>query len=637
MASPISPRTVALREITQRPVRVIARPEENGVQQPTSAWYGIEHLRPAPDARQAAEGRLRQARRGHPARQEARHRHRADRRAGHQGMGDVARRHALHALVPAADRPHRREARRLPQLRRERARRSRRSRGEQLIQSEPDASSFPSGGLRATWEARGYTAWNPASARCSSSRPAASSTLCIPSVFIGYNGEALDEMTPLLRSSDVLSHEGDASCSSCIGDKGVLRVIHHARRRAGVLPDRPRALRAAPRPRHGRPLARRRAAAARPAARGPLLRWHPRARAGLHREVEHELYKLGVPIVTRHNEVAPSPVRDGADLRRDRHRRRPQPAGDVGAAQGRAAPWPAGASLHEKPFAGINGSGKHCNWSMAITADNALDGINLLKPGKTPHQNLRFLLFLAAVLKGVHKHAGLLRAGIATSGNEHRLGANEAPPAIISVVPGRDAHAGHRGHRRRQDGAKSAEQAHAQARRRPSCPKSSRTTPTATARRRSPSPARSSSSAPSARRSRIAFPVMLLQRRGGRGHRRDHRRARARSSRRPRASTTPCSRSCARRSRRRRPCASRATTTPTSGSTEAAEARPAQPAPHAGSARAAARPKSRKALFTALGILTDVGAREPLPRAHRALREGHPDRAAHAAARWSTR
>ena len=152
-------------------------------------------------------------------------------------------------------------------------------------------------------------------------------------------------------------------------------------------------------------------------------------------EVEYELYRLGVPIVTRHNEVAPcqfemAPVFEETDIATDHNQLVMAILRKVATRHGLAA------LLHEKPFAGINGSGKHCNWSMSVASDNELDGVNLLKPGKTPHQNLRFLLFLAAVLKAVYKHQGLLRAGVATSGNEHRLGANEAPPAIISVFLG---------------------------------------------------------------------------------------------------------------------------------------------------------------------------------------------------------
>lgn len=304
----------------------------------------------------------------------------------------------------------------------------------QLVQGEPDASSFPSGGLRSTFEARGYTAWNPASP-VFIAEWAGVKTLCIPTVFVGYNGEALDELTPLLRSSDALSAKS-IELLELLGDKGVYRVYttlgpeqeyflidraHFALRPDLVMTGR--TLIGAPPP------------------RGQQLEDHyfggiPERVQACIAEVEHELYKLGVPIVTRHNEVAPSqfemaPRFEETDVAVDHNQlvmamlRRVALRHDLQAL------------LHEKPFAGINGSGKHCNWSMSIAADDPeLDGVNLLKPGQTPHQNVRFLLFLAAVLKGVHKHAGLLRAGIGTSGNEHRLGANEAPPAIISVFMG---------------------------------------------------------------------------------------------------------------------------------------------------------------------------------------------------------
>jgi|tagenome__1003787_1003787.scaffolds.fasta_scaffold20974749_2 glutamine synthetase len=304
----------------------------------------------------------------------------------------------------------------------------------QLIQSEPDASSFPSGGLRATWEARGYTAWNPASP-VFIAEWAGVKTLCIPSVFIGYNGEALDELTPLLRSSDALSDRA-IGLLELLGDKGVQRVFttlgpeqeyflidrgHFALRPDLVMAGR--TLIGAPPP------------------RGQQLEDHyfggiPERIQACIAEVEYELYKLGVPIVTRHNEVAPSqfemaPRYEETDVAVDHNQL-------VMATLRRVAlRHNLQALLHEKPFAGINGSGKHCNWSMSVAADNPdLDGYNLLKPGQTPHQNLRFLVFLAAILKAVHKYAGLLRAGIGTSGNEHRLGANEAPPAIISVFMG---------------------------------------------------------------------------------------------------------------------------------------------------------------------------------------------------------
>ena len=306
--------------------------------------------------------------------------------------------------------------------------------GEQLIQSEPDASSFPSGGLRATWEARGYTAWNPASP-VFIAEWAGVRTLCIPSVFIGYNGEALDEMTPLLRSTDALSAKA-IELLSLLGDKGVTRVsttlgaeqeyflidrAHFAMRPDFVM--------------GGRSLI------GAPPSRGQQLEDHyfggiPERVQACIAEVEYELYKLGVPIVTRHNEVAPSqfemaPRFEETDVAVDHNQL-------VMATLRRVAlRHHLQALLHEKPFAGINGSGKHCNWAMSVhSANKTLDGANLLKPGKTPHHNIRFLAFLAAVLKAVHEHAGLLRAGIATSGNEHRLGANEAPPAIISVFMG---------------------------------------------------------------------------------------------------------------------------------------------------------------------------------------------------------
>src|SRR4051812_20327087 len=304
----------------------------------------------------------------------------------------------------------------------------------QLIQSEPDASSFPSGGLRATWEARGYTAWNPASpvfiVESGTTR-----TLCIPSVFIGYNGEALDEMTPLLRSSDILSAKAIALLE-VLGDTGVQRVYTTLgaeqeyflidRAHFALRPDLVMAGRSLP---------------GAPPPRGQQLEDHyfggiPERIQACISEVEHELYKLGVPIITRHNEVAPcqfemAPRFEETDVAVDHNQLVMATLRRVALRHGLQA------LLHEKPFAGINGSGKHCNWSMSIAADNPeIDGNNLLKPGQTPHQNVRFLVFLAAVLRAVHKHAGLLRSGIGTSGNEHRLGANEAPPAIISVFMG---------------------------------------------------------------------------------------------------------------------------------------------------------------------------------------------------------
>ncbi|MEX1186335.1 MAG: glutamine synthetase III [Gemmatimonadaceae bacterium] len=304
---------------------------------------------------------------------------------------------------------------------------------EQLIQSEPDASSFPSGGLRATWEARGYTAWNPASP-VFIAEWAGVRTLCVPSVFIGYNGEALDEMTPLLRSSDALSQKA-VELLEILGDD-VHRVYTTLgpeqeyflidRTQFALRPDLVMA---------GRTLV------GAPPARGQQLEDHyfggiPERVQACIAEVEYELYKLGVPIKTRHNEVAPcqfemAPVFEETDVACDHNMLVMSTLRRVALRHGLQA------LLHEKPFAWINGSGKHCNWSMQVRSDDPrLDGANLLKPGETPHQNVRFLIFLAAALQGLHKHAGLLRAGIASSGNEHRLGANEAPPAIISAFMG---------------------------------------------------------------------------------------------------------------------------------------------------------------------------------------------------------
>ena len=433
MASPITPRTDALRQVTQRPVRITMRPEENGIQQPTSAWYGANTLGLRQMATKLPKDIYKKLA--------------ASIRLGKKLDTDIAPvvaqvikewaisrgvTHFTHWFQPQTGLTAEKHDAFLSFD--DKGAPIESFSGEQLIQSEPDASSFPSGGLRATWEARGYTAWHPASP-VFISETGGVKYLCIPSVFIGYNGEALDEMTPLLRSSDVLSARA-IELLEAIGDKGVLRVnttlgveqefflidrAHFALRPDLVMAAR--SLVGAPPP------------------RGQQLEDHyfggiPERVQACISEVEFELYKLGVPIVTRHNEVAPSqfemaPFFEDSDIAVDHNH-------VVMAVLRKVAPRHGlQAIVHEKPFAGVNGSGKHCNWSMAIASDNALNGTNLLKPGKTPHQNVRFLLFLAAVLKGVHKHAGLLRAGIASSGNEHRLGANEAPPAIISAFLGK--------------------------------------------------------------------------------------------------------------------------------------------------------------------------------------------------------
>jgi glutamine synthetase len=300
--------------------------------------------------------------------------------------------------------------------------------GAQLIQSEPDASSFPSGGMRTTFEARGYTAWDPSSPIFIVDGPNGK-TLCVPSVFISYHGDALDNKTPLLRSMEALS-ERALSVLRLFGDQASDRVVPTVgpeqeyflvdRAFYALRPDLVSA---------GRTLV-----GSRP-PKGQELEDHyfgsikDRILAFM-QESEHELFKLGIPIKTRHNEVAPSqyetaPIFEEANVASDHNQVVMETMNRVARRHQLAL------LLHEKPFAGINGSGKHCNWSLMDS-----HGRNLLEPGATPERNLQFLVFLMAVLKGVHRRAGLLRAAIASSGNDHRLGANEAPPAIISVFLG---------------------------------------------------------------------------------------------------------------------------------------------------------------------------------------------------------
>jgi glutamine synthetase len=306
--------------------------------------------------------------------------------------------------------------------------------GAQLIQSEPDASSFPSGGMRTTFEARGYTAWDPSSP-VFIMEAGGISTLCVPSVFISYHGDALDEKTALVRSVEVLSNRA-VELLHTIGQTGAKRVVPTlGAEQEYFLIDR-----AFYNLRPDLVMAGRTLVGGQP-PKGQQLEDHyfgsiPARVLAFMAEMEHELYKLGIPVKTRHNEVAPSqfetaPIFEEVNISTDHNQLTMEVLRKVAQRHGMAC------ILHEKPFAGVNGSGKHNNWSMAVTASgNELDGQNLLDPGKTPHQNLRFLLVVMAILKGVQKHAGLLRAGIASSGNDHRLGANEAPPAIISVFLG---------------------------------------------------------------------------------------------------------------------------------------------------------------------------------------------------------
>jgi glutamine synthetase len=303
----------------------------------------------------------------------------------------------------------------------------------QLIQSEPDASSFPSGGMRSTFEARGYTAWDPSSPMFLLGTRSGT-TLCIPSAYLSWHGQALDEKTGLLRSMEavgkavakVLATVGESQfqrVTSTVGAEQEYFLVDRA-----FVPLRPDLM-----------VAGRTVLGAAP-PKGQQLEDHyfgsiPPRVAAFMGEFEHELYQLGVPCKTRHNEVAPAqfetaPIFEEAHLAADHN----QLTMEVMRRVARRHNFEC--LFHEKPFAGINGSGKHLNWSLAA---RRVDGSweNLLEPGETPEGNLRFLLMASAVMRGVHRHAGVIRAAISGAGNDHRLGANEAPPAIISVFLGK--------------------------------------------------------------------------------------------------------------------------------------------------------------------------------------------------------
>ena len=300
--------------------------------------------------------------------------------------------------------------------------------GKELIKGEPDASSFPSGGLRATFEARGYTAWectSPAFVR----QDAGGATLCIPTAFCSYTGEALDQKTPLLRSMEAINKEalrllrlfGNTTSKKVTPSVGAEQeyflvdaekfeqrkdLIYTGRTLFGAMPPKGQEL-----DDHYFGTIRQRI-------------------ASFMRDVNIQLWKVGVTAKTQHNEVAPAqhelaPIYSEANIAVDQNQLTMQTLKRVACQHGMKC------LLHEKPFAGVNGSGKHNNWS--ITTD---DGINLLEPGKTPHENTQFLLVLACILKAVNVHADLLRESAADPGNDHRLGANEAPPAIISIFLG---------------------------------------------------------------------------------------------------------------------------------------------------------------------------------------------------------
>ena len=299
--------------------------------------------------------------------------------------------------------------------------------GKELVRGEPDASSFPSGGLRATCEARGYTAWDPTSYAF-----VKDDVLCIPTAFVSYTGEALDKKTPLLRSMNALSGQAirilklfgkDVDyVSTTVGPEQeyfLIKKEDYEARQDLILT--------------GRTLF------GAPSAKGQELEEHyfgvirPEVSAFM-KELDEELWKLGVPAKTKHNEVAPcqhelAPIYDTTNVAIDHNLLTMEMMKKIAPKYGLVC------LQHEKPFEGVNGSGKHNNWSLSTTEENLLD------PGDTPMENLQFLVFLAAVIKAVDEYADLLRTSVATPGNDHRLGANEAPPAIISIFVGEELEA----------------------------------------------------------------------------------------------------------------------------------------------------------------------------------------------------
>jgi glutamine synthetase len=298
--------------------------------------------------------------------------------------------------------------------------------GKELIQGEPDASSFPSGGLRATFEARGYTAWDPTSPAFIV-ETAAGCYLSIPTAFASWTGEALDTKIPLLRSMNALEKQAQRALG-LFGVKSGRVTATCGPEQEFFLVDQEFFYRRPDLLTTGRTLI-----GAKP-PRGQELEDHyfgsiPDRVLAFMMEVERELYRLGVPVKTRHNEVAPgqfemAPIYENANLAADHQQLMMITLRKVAPRYGLAA------LLHEKPFAGVNGSGKHLNWSLGT------ESANLLEPGDTPHDNMQFLFFCTAVLRAVDRHQDLLRASVAHAGNDHRLGANEAPPAIISVFLG---------------------------------------------------------------------------------------------------------------------------------------------------------------------------------------------------------
>jgi glutamine synthetase len=299
--------------------------------------------------------------------------------------------------------------------------------GKELVKGEPDASSFPSGGMRSTFEARGYTAWDPTSPPWLLVTPQGT-TLVIPTAFVSWTGEALDKKTPLLRSQEALSKQA-IRILRLFGSKAQRVTTTCGPEQEYFLIDRQFYFNRPDLINAGRTLF-----GAKP-PKGQEMEDHyfgaiPDRVLAFMMECERELYKVGVPIKTRHNEVAPSqyevaPIFENANVATDHQMMTMEMLRRIAPKYGLAC------LLHEKPFAGVNGSGKHLNWSMSDELGN-----NLLNPGETPHDNVQFLVFCAAVLRAVNKFQGLLRFAIASAGNDHRLGANEAPPAIISIFLG---------------------------------------------------------------------------------------------------------------------------------------------------------------------------------------------------------
>ena len=295
--------------------------------------------------------------------------------------------------------------------------------GKELVKGEPDASSFPSGGLRATFEARGYTAWDPTSYAFIKEK-----TLCIPTAFCSYNGEALDKKTPLLRSMEAINRSA-LRVLKLFGSDATRVISNVGPEQEYFLVDREMYSHRKDMIFTGRTLF------GAPAPKGQELEDHyfgtiKTRVAAYMKDLDEQLWKLGIYAKTKHNEVAPAqhelaPIYGTTNIATDHNQLTMEIMKRTARKHGFKC------LLHEKPFAGINGSGKHNNWSLATNT-----GVNLLEPGKTPAENAQFLLFLTAVIKAVYDYQDVLRASVATAGNDHRLGANEAPPAIISIFLG---------------------------------------------------------------------------------------------------------------------------------------------------------------------------------------------------------